>query len=124
MGKIRSLLIVSNNLIDSIAMVRVVLTYSACGSSTSSDRCIGKRIQPRCANAVAALLRGQTAVVGRRGLGPRDREEQGTKRGSFVATNHTRVHIAATAISHRVGLGCLAGKKSREAPRHVPSRPD
>ena len=30
--------------------------------------------------------------VGRRGLGPRDQEEQRTQRASFVATYHTRVH--------------------------------
>ena len=67
-------------------------------SSTSSDRCVGKRVQPRCAHAVAAPLRGQTKVVGRRGLGPRDQERQRTQHGSFVATYHAQVHTAAAAV--------------------------
>ena len=49
---------------------------------------------PRCTNAVAAPLRGKTTntvVVERRGLGPRDQEDQRTQRASFVATRHTRV---------------------------------
>ena len=36
-------------------------------------------------------MRGKPTVVGRRGLGPRDQEEQRTQRVSFVATYHTRV---------------------------------
>ena len=31
-------------------------------TSTSSDRCVGMRIQPRCANAVAAPHRSQTTA--------------------------------------------------------------
>ena len=37
----------------------------------------------------------------RRGLGPRDKEEQRTQRASFVTTSRTRVHTAAAAVSHR-----------------------
>ena len=66
-------------------------------------------------------------AVGRRGLRPRDQEEQRTQRASFAATNHTGVHTAAAAAAaaagHRAGLGCLVAKKTREAPRHVSSRP-
>ena len=49
-------------------------------------------------------------AVGRRGLRPRDQEEQRTQRASFAATNHTGVHTAAAAAAaagHRAGFGCL-----------------
>ena len=42
-------------------------------------------------------------AFGRRGLGPRDREEQRTQRASFVATYHKRVHTAA-AVGNRATL--------------------
>ena len=45
-------------------------------------------------------------AVGRRGLGPRDQEQQRTQCVSFVATYHTRVHtVAAAAAGHRAGVG-------------------
>ena len=51
--------------------------------------------------------------VGRRGLGPRDQQEQRTQRVSFVATYHTRVHTAsAAAVGYRAGLVCLVEKKT------------
>ena len=37
-------------------------------------------------------------AVGRRGLGPREQEEQRTQRASFVATYHKRVHRAAPHV--------------------------
>ena len=81
--------------------------------STSSDRCVGLRIPPRCANAVAAPLCGQTAAVCRRGLGPRDQEEQRTPHASFVTTYHSRVHTAAAAAVSCRGLGCLVETKAK-----------
>ena len=52
-------------------------------TNTSSDRCVGLRIQPRCANAVAAPHRSQTTGSCR---------STRTQRASFVATYHARVH--------------------------------
>ena len=43
----------------------------------------------------AAILQ---LAVGRRGLGPRERGEQRTKRASFVATYHAGVHTAAALV--------------------------
>ena len=65
----------------------------------SSERRVGKRVQTPCAKAVAAPLRRQTTVVGRRGVGLRNQEEQRTQCGSFVATYHTRVQIPAAAAA-------------------------
>ena len=63
-------------------------------------------------------------AVGRRGLKPRDREEQRTQRASFVATYHTRVH---TEQQQRwvivLGSDAWLKKIPREAPGHVSSRP-
>ena len=77
----------------------------------SSDRCVGLRIQPHVQTPSAASLQ---LAVGRRGLGPRDQEEQRTQRASFVATHHTRVHTAAAAAAagYRAGLGCLVEKNT------------
>ena len=49
-------------------------------------------------------------AVGRRGLGPREQEEQRTQRASFVATYHKRVHES----THRAaaGLGCFVEKNT------------
>ena len=55
-----------------------------------SDRCVGLRTQPRCANAVATPPRGQATDIGRRGVGPRDEEEHRT-RAVTVFTSNTRV---------------------------------
>ena len=38
-------------------------------------------------------------AVGRRGLGPREQEEQRTPRVSFVSTYHTRVHTEGSSLS-------------------------
>ena len=51
-------------------------------------------------------------AVGRRGLRPRDQEEQRTQRASFVAAYLTRVHTAA-AVGHRAGLGYSVDNKDR-----------
>ena len=59
--------------------------------------------------------------VGRRGLGPREQGEQRTRRGSFVAMYHARVHRAAALA---LGSDALLKKIPREAPRHVSSRLD
>ena len=55
---------------------------------------------------LASPLHSQTTASCRRGLGPRDQEEQRTQRAPFVATYHTRVHTAAAAAAagHRAGL--------------------
>ena len=58
-----------------------------------------------------ASPRTDYTVVGRRGLGPRDQEEQRTQRASFVTTYNTRVRTQQqAAVSHRAGLGCLVEK--------------
>ena len=67
--------------------------------STSSDRCLGLRIRPRCENAVAAPLRSQTTAIiaaGQRGLGLGEQEEQHTQRASFVTMYHI---ISSTHLS-------------------------
>ena len=61
-------------------------------TSTSSDRRFGLRIQPRCANAVAAPLRNQATASCRRGLGPREQGQQRTQCASFVPSYHASVH--------------------------------
>ena len=79
--------------------------------STSSDRYVGPRTQPRCANAVAAPRRSQT-TASCRWTRPRtylEKEgEQHTQRASFVATYHTRVQTRAAS---RSGRGCFVEKK-------------
>ena len=86
-------------------------TYS---SSTSSDRCIGCRLQRTTMRehsrqlVIAAPLPAQTTVVGRRGFGPRNEEEQRPQRPSFVDTFHTRVHTPQqAAASYHTGLRCF-----------------
>ena len=59
--------------------------------------------------------------VGRRGLGPREQEEQRTQRASFVATCHTRVHTEQQVLV--LGSNASLKKRSRKAPRRVYSRP-
>ena len=61
-------------------------------------------------------------AVGRRGLGPREQEEQRNERASFVTTYHTRAHIEQQLMSWARMLSLK--KIPREAPRHVSSRPD
>ena len=63
-------------------------------TSTSSDRCVGLRIQPRCLTAARLQL-----AVDRRGLGPREQGEQRTQRASFVATlSCESTHRAAALV--------------------------
>ena len=91
--------------------------------STSSDRCLGLRIRPRCENAVAAPLRSQTTAIiaaGQRGLGLGEQEEQHTQR--VVRGYHTRVHTERQLIV--LGSDARLKKMPREAPRRVSSRSD
>ena len=71
---------------------------------TSNDRCVEIRIQPRCANAVAASLCTHTLYIAscrwtRARTYCRDQEELRTQRASFVATYHTRVHHSSSSSS-------------------------
>ena len=61
----------------------------------------------------------------RRGLGPRDQEEQRTQRASFVVTYRTtRAHTAAAKAGIIVlDADAWLKKIPREAPRQVSSRP-
>ena len=47
-------------------------------------------------------------AVGRRGVGPREQEQQRTQRASFVAPLYESTHKTA---GHRAGIGCLVEKK-------------
>ena len=69
-------------------------------------------LENECANAVVAPLREQTAAVGRRGLGPRDQEEQRTQRASLVAKYHKRVHTVAAVSQSSCWARYLVGKKN------------
>ena len=90
-------------------------------ASTSSDRCVGLRIQPRCANAIAAPHRSQTTASCRSTRARTYGTRRATHPAPVVATYHGRVH---TAAAFAVGLDALLKQASREAPRHVSSRPD
>ena len=77
--------------------------------------------ESRCANAVAAPHRGQTTVIGRRGLGPRVQEAQRTQRASFVATfeyhmsTHHTWYTAAKQQSVIIVLGSDAWLKKKNS---------
>ena len=60
------------------------------------------RMQSPCLSAARLQL-----AVGRRGLGPRDRE-QCTQRAFFVATYHTRVHHSSSSSSSSSRSSCWA----------------
>ena len=73
-------------------------------SSTGSDRCLGLRIRPRCANAFAAPLSGLTCRATRA-------SDLETKRSNAPSTHLSWLRIIreyAAGGSHRAGLGCHA----------------
>lgn len=58
-------------------------------------------------NAVAPPPRAHYPLVGRRGLGPRDQDEQRIKRAFLVATYRTRQHTEAKSSHHGACFVCL-----------------
>ena len=93
--------------------------------STSSDRCVGLRIQPRCANAVAAPHRNQTTASCRSTRARTYLVENKNSRASIARLSCLRIIREYTqSSSSRAGLGSFVEKIQNEAPRHVSSRPD
>ena len=77
--------------------------------SMSSDRCVGLRIQPRCANAVVAPHRSQT-TVGCRSTRARTQRTR-RARPARVFRGYVSYESAHRAAAHRAGLGCFVEKK-------------
>ena len=89
---------------QSLGYTAAVRGYSS--TSSNRNRCVGLRIQPRCANAVATPLLGQITVVGRRGLGhkrPRRAAHPARVLRGYLSCESTQ----QAGVSHCAGLGCL-----------------
>ena len=85
-------------------------------TSTSSDRCVGLRIQPRCANTVAAPHRSQT-TASCRSTRARTWRTRSAAHPARVFRGYVLCESTHRAAALVLGSDSLLKKTPREAPR-------